>query len=60
MIVDREGSISHCLTNYIIDEEMDLIIVGANSKGKIAQFLIGSVTSKVLEKSPVSVLVTTA
>lgn len=60
VLVDQEGSISDCLTNYIKEEDIDLVIVGANSKGKIAEFLLGSVTSRILKKSPVSVLVTTA
>lgn len=60
VLVDKEGSISDCLAKYIKEENIDLVIVGANSKGKIAEFLLGSVTSKLLKKSPVSVLITTA
>lgn len=56
-LIDKDASISNKLNQYIEENEIDLLVVGAHSRGKIAELFLGSVTSKMIKKSEVSVLI---
>lgn len=56
-IVDKNGSVSEKLKIYVEENDIDMVIMGAHSKGKISELFLGSVTSKMLKKSPVSILI---
>lgn len=57
VIIDKEGSISDRILSHIQDEDIDLLIMGSHGRGKIAELFLGSVSSKMIKKSPVSVLI---
>lgn len=56
-ILDKEGSISDKLIEYINANDIDLLTMGSHGKGKIAELFLGSVANKMIKKSPVSILV---
>ena len=45
------------ITQFAGEQEVDLIIIASHSKSGWRQFLLGSVTAKVAQKSPVPVLI---
>lgn len=52
-----EGSINDVLMTYQKDNNIELVIMGAFGHSKIRQFFVGSNTMKMLEKTPVPLIV---
>lgn len=55
--VSRDGDPAGEICQYAEDYAIDMIIIGRHDKGAIARIFLGSVSKKVVEASPVSVLV---
>ncbi|AOU64476.1 universal stress protein [Legionella pneumophila] len=51
-----QGSVEDTIFHYIEENNIDLIIMGAYGHSRIRQFLIGSTTSEMLHKTPISLL----
>ena len=47
------------LVNYALENGYDLIVLGKRKLSGLERFILGSVTKKVLEKSPVDMLIVT-
>lgn len=56
-ILDKEGSISSKIIEYIKGNDIDLLAMGSHGRGKIAELFLGSVANKMIKKSPVSILI---
>ncbi|MCO4753677.1 MAG: universal stress protein [Bacteriovoracaceae bacterium] len=56
-ILDKKGSVSDKLVEYINQEEIDLVLMGSHMRGKIKELFLGSVASALIKKSPCSILV---
>lgn len=56
-ILDKDGSIPDKLVEHINAEKGDLLLMGTHARGKIAELFLGSVASKMIKKSPASVLI---
>lgn len=56
-ILDKEGSVSSKLADYCDEHEIDLIVMGSHKRGKIGDFVLGSVASKVLKKVKTNILI---
>ena len=52
-----EGDPAHAILEFAKQNKVDLIIMGTLGKGGLERFLLGSVTSKVVRHSKISVLV---
>ncbi|MCE4601237.1 MAG: universal stress protein [Desulfurococcales archaeon] len=53
------GEPSESIVEYATEIEADLIVLGKRRLSGIERFILGSVTKKVVEKSPVDVLIVT-
>ncbi|MBC75465.1 MAG: hypothetical protein CME64_05555 [Halobacteriovoraceae bacterium] len=56
-ILDKKGSVSDKLVEYIQQENIDLVLMGSHMRGKIKELFLGSVASALIKKSPCSILV---
>lgn len=56
-VLDKKGSISDKLVDYVRQEEIDLVLMGSHMRGKIKELFLGSVASGLLKKTPCSILV---
>lgn len=56
-LIDKEGSISQKIVDHAVENDFDLIIMGTHGRGKLAELFMGSVSSKIIKKSPLSVLI---
>lgn len=56
-IVTKEGNVANEIIKYSKSDKTDLIIVGSKGLGAVLQFLLGSVSAKVAERSLCSVLI---
>ena len=56
-ILDKDGSISDKLIEYIESNGADLLLMGTHARGKVKELFLGSVANKMIKKSPVSVLI---
>jgi nucleotide-binding universal stress UspA family protein len=56
-LVVREGSAEEELLMLIQDQKIDLIVMATHARTGLAHLIAGSVTEKVIQKSPVPVLV---
>lgn len=56
-ILDKEGSISTKLLEYVKGNNIDLLAMGSHGRGKIAELFLGSVANKMIKKSPISILI---
>lgn len=52
----RSGEVDEVISKVITDKNIDLLVMGAYGHSRIRQFIVGSVTAKLLLKSPVPVL----
>lgn len=57
VLLDKEGSISQKIIDHAHEHDSDLIIMGTHSRGKLAELFLGSISSKVIKNSPISVLI---
>lgn len=51
------GNVVNCIIDVAVDEHVSMIVLGAQGKSLSESLLLGSVTNKVLHRSPVPVLV---
>jgi len=51
------GDVVDTILDYIEENQIDLLVIGSHKKGLIDKLLLGSVSEKLLNKSPVSTLV---
>ncbi|MFO7886264.1 MAG: universal stress protein [Desulfobacteraceae bacterium] len=56
-IAVRDGHISSEILNYIIDEKIDLVILGAYGLSGVELVLFGSVAKRIAHKAPCSVMI---
>lgn len=56
-ILDKDGSISDKLLEYIKGNDIDLLTMGSHGRGKIAELFLGSVANKMIKKSTISILI---
>ncbi len=56
-VLDKKGSVSDKLVEYINQENIDLVLMGSHMRGKIKELFLGSVASALIKKSPCSILV---
>lgn len=56
-VLDKKGSVSDRLVEYIEQEEIDLVMMGSHMRGKIKELFLGSVAGALIKKSPCSILV---
>jgi nucleotide-binding universal stress UspA family protein len=56
-ILDKEGSISDKIINYIDENNHNLVILGSHKRGKISEIVLGSICNKVLKNVNASVLI---
>ena len=56
-LVDDKASISGAITSYASEVGADLIISGSHQRNKLAEFFMGSVSTKLAKKAKTSVLV---
>ncbi len=49
-------SAAEAITSYAVDQHIDLIVIGTHGRGAVAQYLLGSVTDRVIRTSPCPVL----
>lgn len=54
--VTRAPNVSHAITDYARNNDIDLVIVGTHGRGAIHRFLIGSVAERVMRTAPCPVL----
>ncbi len=57
VLLDKEGSISEKLIDYINQGAFDLVAMGTHARGKISELFLGSVANKVIKKVKASVLI---
>ncbi len=57
VVLDKKGSVSDKLVEYVGQESIDLVLMGSHMRGKIKELFLGSVASALIKKSPVSILV---
>lgn len=51
------GNVANEIINYAKEHNIDLLIVGKTGKSKLEQFLLGSVSKKIIDHSPCNVIV---
>jgi nucleotide-binding universal stress UspA family protein len=56
-IITKEGNVANEIIKYSKSDKTDLIIVGSKGLGAVLQFLLGSVSSKIADRSLCSVLI---
>jgi nucleotide-binding universal stress UspA family protein len=56
-IVTREGNVANEIIKYSKSDKTDLIVVGSKGLGAVLQFLLGSVSAKIADRSLCSVLI---
>ena len=56
-VLDKKGSVSDRLVEYIEAENIDLVLMGSHMRGKIKELFLGSVAAALIKKSPTSILV---
>ena len=47
---------AEAITSYAVERHIDLIVIGTHGRGAVAQYLLGSVTDRVIRTSPCPVL----
>ena len=52
-----EGDIHSALTNYQQSQNIELMVMGAFGHSRLRQFFVGSNTLKMIEKSPVPLII---
>lgn len=57
VLLDKDGSISKKIIDHANEKDFDLIIMGTHGRGRLAELFLGSISSKVIKKSPLSVLI---
>lgn len=57
LLLDKAGSISDRLSEYIDQENIDLALMGSHMRGKIKELFLGSVAAALIKKSKASILV---
>lgn len=55
--VTKEGNITNEITKYAKNEKINLIVVGNKGLGSTARFFLGSVSNKLANNSPCSLLI---
>lgn len=53
------GEPSDVIVDYAVEEGYDLIVLGKRKLSSLERFILGSITKKVVEKSPIDVLIIT-
>ncbi|KAA0876313.1 universal stress protein [Nitrincola tapanii] len=53
----RAGEVAPCIQQAISDLSVDLLVMGAYGHSRIRQFLVGSTTTKLLQKSQIPLLI---
>ena len=53
------GEPSDVIVDYAVEGEYDLIVLGKRRLSSLERFILGSITKKVVEKSPIDVLIIT-
>ncbi|APW98499.1 universal stress protein UspA [Halobiforma lacisalsi AJ5] len=56
----RRGRPASTILSYAADNDVDLLVVGRTGRGNIERTLLGSVTDRLLRRSPIPVLVVPA
>jgi nucleotide-binding universal stress UspA family protein len=56
-VLKDEASIAKSITDYAADQKVDLVVVGTSSVGGLKRFVLGSVSSSVVNNATTSVLV---
>ena len=56
-IIIKEGNIVNEIIKLVKNEKCNLIIVGSKGLGSTARFFLGSVSNKLVNKSPCSILI---
>jgi len=56
MSIVKVGDVRNELLEIIRDENIDLVVMGTHGRGALEHFFLGSVTEKMLRKSPVPIL----
>jgi nucleotide-binding universal stress UspA family protein len=55
-MVTRGTSVAHTITEYAVNNAVDLIVVGTHGRGAVSRFLMGSVAERVVRSAPCPVL----
>ena len=55
-VVTTTKSAADAIVSYATDQHIDLIVIGTHGKGTVAQYLLGSVTDRVIRTAPCPVL----
>jgi len=53
----HDGSASEEINRYVRNKNIDLVVMRAHQRGKVSEFLLGSVASRVVERAHCSVFV---
>lgn len=57
ILIDKAGSISDRIVNYIEENDIDLALIGSHMRGRVKELFLGSVAHSLIKKSPCSILV---
>ncbi len=57
MLKVHDGSASEEINRYVRDNGIDLVVMRAHQRGKVSEFLLGSVASRVVERAHCSVFI---
>jgi nucleotide-binding universal stress UspA family protein len=55
-MVTRGTNVAHTITEYAVNNAVDLIVVGTHGRGAVSRFLMGSVAERVVRSAPCPVL----
>ena len=57
VLIDKDASISQALISYSEKIGADLLLLGSHQRSKLAEFFLGSISTKIAKKAKTSVLI---